>query len=78
MKLSVLFKCICVFRAQLHCLHRQDKAEDPAGPKNIREVRSPGAAVLHKLPSLHLTPGLSPGHQQHLLAAEACRNQTDA
>ncbi len=68
--------CVCVFR--LHRLHRQDKAKDPAGTKNVLEVGSPGAAVLHQLPPLHLTPGLSPGHQQHLLAAEACADQADA
>lgn len=75
---SVLFMCIWVFRAHLHCLHRQDKAKEPAGTKNILKVGSPGAAVLHKLPPLHLTPGLSSGHQQHLLATEACTHQADA
>lgn len=69
---------ICVFRAHLHCLHRHDKAKDPAGTKHILKVASPGAAVFHELPPLHLTPGLSPGHQQHLLATETCTDQADA
>lgn len=75
---SVLFLCVCVFRAHFHCLHRQDKAKDPAGTKNILKVGSPGALVVHELPPLHLTPGLSPGDQQHLLAAETCTDQADA
>ena len=76
---SVLLLCVCVFfRARLSCLHGQDKAKDPAGAEHILEVVSPGAAVLHELSPLHLTPGLSPRHQQHLLAAEACADQADA
>lgn len=75
---SVLLMCVCVFRAHLHCLHGQYKAKDPVGTKNIREVSSPGVVTLRKLPSLHLTPRLPPGNQQHLLTAEACTHQTDA
>lgn len=75
---SVLFLHICVFRARLHRLHGQDQAEDPTVTKNIFEVGLPGASVLLKLPPLHLTPGLSTGHQKHLLAAETGTDQADA
>lgn len=75
---SVLFLCICVFRARLHRLHGQDQAEDPAGAKNIFKVGLPGASVLLKLPPLHLAPGLSASHQKHLLAAETCTDQANA
>lgn len=75
---SVLFLCVCVFRACLHRLHGQDEAEDPAGTKNILKVGLPGALILLKLAPHHLTPGLPTGHQQHLLAAEACADQADA
>lgn len=75
---SVLFMCVSVFRPRLHCLHRQDEAEDPTGTKNILKVGLPGAPVLLKLPPLHLTPGLSASHQQHLLAAEPGTDQADA
>lgn len=70
--------CIWVFRARLRCLHGQDEAEDPAGTEHILEVASPRAAVVHELAPLHLTPGPSPGHQQHLLATEARADQADA
>lgn len=69
---------ICVFRARLYCLHRQYKTKHPVGAKDVLEVSSPGVAILCKLPSLHLTPCLPPGHQQHLLTTETCTHQTDA
>lgn len=75
---SVMFMSSPVFSACLHCLHRQDEPQGPTGTEHISKVGRPGAATLHELPPLHLTPRLSPGHQQDLLAAEACTHQADA
>ena len=64
--------------ARLHRPHGPDESKAPARTENVAEVASPGAAALNQRASLQLTPGLSAGHQQHLLAAEARTHQSYA
>lgn len=68
----------CVPRWGLHSLDRQEEAQHPAAPEDVAQVDPPGALALYQLPPPQLAPGLAPGHQQHLLQAEAGACEADA